>query len=178
MSCGRCSRASSNEATPAVATVASGPACRTIRSASSRLFGSSSTTRIFAMAISLPSGLVRGERQVQREGGSEAEADAARGHRAAVGLDDEACHIETEADADLVLRRGGLDPSVLAKDHSDVRSREPDPLILDEHACAVVALSNGHVNGRPRRGEAERVIEDVLDRGAETFRICVDPDRV
>src|SRR5437870_9621810 len=105
MRCGRCSRASSNAANPSVATVASWPACLTIRRASSRLFGSSSTTRIFAIPIALPSGLVRGEWDVQRERGPEPQSHAARRDRAALRFDDQARDVEAEADADLVLRR-------------------------------------------------------------------------
>src|SRR5436190_2690353 len=126
---GRCSRASSRAANPSVATVASCPACLTIRSASSRLFGSSSTTRIFATPR-FRSGLVRGERQVHCESRPEPEADAARGDSAAVRLDDEASHVETEPDSDLVLGRCGLHPAVLTEDHSEMRSRETDALVL------------------------------------------------
>src|SRR5205823_154969 len=109
MSCGRCSRASCSAAKPSVATVASWPACLTIRRANSRLFGSSSTTRIYA-SVSSP-----------------------------------------------------------------VR---PDALILHQDSSSVVALADRHVDGRSRRREAERVIEDVLDRRAQTLRIGVDPYRV
>src|SRR5438477_11212188 len=118
MSCGRCSRASSSAAKPSVATVASCPACLTIRSANSRLFGSSSTTRIFATAFR--SGLMRRERQAQCESRTEPEPDAARRDRATVGFDDETGHVEPEADSYLVLRRKRLDPAVLAEDRGEM----------------------------------------------------------
>src|SRR5438132_1143763 len=132
ISCGRCSRASSRAAKPSVATVASWPAWRTIRRASSRLFGSSSTTRIFATGPRPRSGLVRGERQVQREGGPEPETDAARGYGAAVRFDDEPRDVEAEPDTDLVSRGGGLDPTVLPEDHVNLRPRETHALVLHE----------------------------------------------
>src|SRR2546423_4612534 len=148
-----------------------------MRSASSRLFGSSSTTRILAIT-SLRSGLVRGEWQLQREGGTEPQSDAARGHRSVLRFDDQPRDVETEADADLVLGARRLDPSVLPEDHSEVRARQPDALILHNDARSVLALAHGHVNRRARWREAKRVVEDVLDRGTQTFRIGVNPDRV
>src|SRR6266852_4442947 len=59
-----------------------------------------------------------------------------------------------------------------------MRSREPDALILHQHARAVVPLAHRDVYGRSGRREAKRVVEDVLDRGPQTFWICVDPYRV
>src|SRR2546423_12530075 len=149
-----------------------------MRSANSRLFGSSSTTRILAIPTSLRSGLVRGEREFQREGGPEPQSDAGRGHGAVLRLDDQARDIETEADADLVLGARGLDASVLPEDHPEVRPRQTHALVLHNDARSVIALAHGHVNRRSRWREAKRVIEDVLDRRAQTFGIGVDPDRV
>src|SRR5467141_910838 len=166
MSCGRCSRASSRAANPSVATVASWPACLTIRSASSRLFGSSSTTRILAIPTALPSGLVGGEREIQGERGPEPQPDTARGDGAAQRLDDQARDVEAEADADLVLRPRGLDASVLAEDHAKMRARKDDALILHDHPRVILALSHGHVDRRARRREAKRVVQDVFDRRA------------
>src|SRR5438552_6980099 len=177
MSCGRCSRASSSAAKPSVATVASWPACLTIRRASSRLFGSSSTTRIFAIPR-LRSGLVRGEREVDGEGRPEPETDAARGDGAAVRLDDEASDVKTEPDSDLVLRGWGLHPAVLPEDHSKMRPRKTDALVLHQDARSVLALPHRDVDRRFRRRKAERVVEDVLDRGPQTLGIRIDPYRV
>src|SRR6266550_6958381 len=148
-----------------------------MRSASSRLFGSSSTTRILAIT-SLRSGLVRGEREVHREGGPKPQSDAARGHGAVLRLDDQARDVETEADADLVLRSRGLDASVLPEDHPEVRARQTHALVLHDDARSVIALAHGHVNRRSRWREAKGVVEDVLDRRAQTFGVGVDPDRV
>src|SRR5713226_5928827 len=118
---------------------------------------------------------MRGEREIQREGRPEPQPDAARGYGAAVRFNDEAYDIKAQPDADLVLRRRGLDPSVFAEDHADMRSREADALILHQDAGSVLASADRDVNGRPWRREAQSIVEDVLDRGAKTLHIRVDP---
>ena len=93
-------------------------------------------------------------------------------------LGDEPSDVEPEADSDPLAVLRNLDAAVLLEKDAQMGPGQADALILDGDAGARVASTHGEMHRRARRGETQRVVQQVLDRGPQALGIGLDPDRV